>query len=66
MNSVNNAIVASNTMQSMALNTQVSNSVLKKAIHLQAAGTLALVQGITTLSSANLPDHLGQNINTTA
>ena len=66
MDPITNAVAASHTMKSTALGIQVSNYVLKKAVNLQAAGALALVQGITSTSSANLPAHLGQNINTTA
>ena len=41
--------------------------VLKKAMRLQEAGTMALIASIApTPSSANLPAHLGQNVNTTA
>ena len=66
MNSIDNVIASSNTTKSVALDIQVSNYVLKKAVNLQAAGALALVQGVTGTASANLPAHLGQNINTTA
>lgn len=60
-----------NTARAMAdfsTNQAVGIAVLKKAINLNAAGALALIEAIpdTNTSSANLPAHLGQNINTTA
>ncbi len=42
-------------------------AVLKKAIDLNAAGALALIEALPDNSSTqNLPAHLGKNINTTA
>jgi hypothetical protein len=41
-------------------------SVLRKALDIHAAGALALIQALPTAASANLPAHLGQNVNTTA
>lgn len=67
MESVSDAVAASGAMKQTALGMQVSNFVLKKAVNIQAAGALQLVQGVTgTVPAANLPAHLGQNINTTA
>lgn len=41
-------------------------SVLKKALQIEAAGALALIEALPQAPSVNLPAHLGQNINTTA
>jgi hypothetical protein len=62
VNSVQSSVSA---MKGAEVATSVSNFVLKKAINLQAAGALALVEGVTSLAS-NLPPHLGQNVNTVA
>ena len=47
----------------------VGNDVLKKALEIQAQNAAALIDSIpqpTKSSSANMPSHLGQNVNTTA
>lgn len=45
----------------------VSIAVFKKAMDINAAGALALIEAIPDNTSIqNLPSHLGQNINTTA
>ncbi|UJP04910.1 MAG: YjfB family protein [Nitrosomonas sp.] len=45
----------------------VGIAVLKKAIDLEAAGALALIEALPDISATqNLPAHLGQRINTTA
>ena len=45
----------------------VSIAVLKKAMDINAAGALALIEAIPDNASIqNLPSHLGQNINTIA
>lgn len=47
----------------------VGLSVLKKAIDIEAQGAMALIAALPQppqQSAANLPPHLGQNINTTA
>lgn len=55
------------TMADANTNQAVSIAVLKKAIDLNAASALALIEAIPDNSSAqNLPTHLGKNINTTA
>lgn len=55
-------------MADFSANQAVGIAVLKKAINLNAAGALALIEAIpdTNKSPANLPAYLGQNINTTA
>jgi len=55
------------TMAEANTNQAVSIAVLKKAMDLNAAGALALIEAIPdTQPKQNLPPHLGQNINTTA
>lgn len=47
----------------------VSLQVLKKAMAIQVQGALAMIDALpqpAKASSANMPAHLGQNINTTA
>lgn len=47
----------------------VGIQVLKKAMDMQAQSAAALIEALpkpTQPSSANLPPHLGQNVNTTA
>ncbi|MCE1242311.1 putative motility protein [Oryzomicrobium sp.] len=46
---------------------QVQLSVLKKAMQIEQQGAMALIAALPQpVQSANLPDHLGQNVNTTA
>jgi hypothetical protein len=51
------------------INDAVGMAMLKKASEIQASSALALLNAIPQpqqTSAANLPPHLGQNINTTA
>lgn len=55
------------TMSDFSSNQAVGIAVLKKAIDLNAAGALALIQALPdNKPTSNLPAHLGQNINTIA
>ncbi|MEC4721818.1 YjfB family protein [Noviherbaspirillum sp. CPCC 100848] len=54
------------TMASTATSQAVNVAVMKKAMDIQASSAAALLQALPPVSSANLPPHLGQNINTTA
>lgn len=57
------------TSSSLATNAndQVGTSVLKKAMDAEKQSAQALIDSATkTVSSANLPPNLGQNVNTTA
>jgi hypothetical protein len=45
---------------------RVGVAVLKKALDIEAANALALIQALPQPPSVNLPAHLGQNIDTTA
>ena len=56
-------------VSSMATSLTAGTSVLKRAIDTQAQTALILIDSIAqtpTVSPANLPPNLGQNINTTA
>lgn len=60
-----------NTSAALAQNTsnEVGMAVLKKAIDIEGQGSMALINAIPQppqQSAANLPPHLGQNINVTA
>lgn len=54
------------TMASTATSQAVNVAVMKKAMDIQASSAAALLQALPPVSSANLPPHLGQNIDTTA
>jgi len=45
---------------------KVSIAVLRKALDIQASSAATLLDALPTVGSANLPAHLGQNVNTTA
>ena len=55
-------------MAEFGANQAAGIAVLKKAIDSNAAGALALIEAIpgANQAPANLPQHLGQNVNTTA
>ena len=54
-------------MANFSSNQAAGIAVLKKAIDLNAAGALALIEAIPdNKTTSNLPPHLGQHINTTA
>ena len=44
----------------------VGVAVLKKALDIQAANALALIQALPPIPAPNLPAHLGQTVDTTA
>lgn len=49
------------------LQQEVSTTVLKKAMDISASNAMALIEALPSApSAANLPAHLGQNVNTTA
>jgi hypothetical protein len=55
------------TMADTSNRTEVGYAVLKKAMDVQASSAQALIEAIPPATpAANLPSHLGQNINTTA
>jgi hypothetical protein len=53
-------------MAASATGQAVGVAVLKRAMNIEASGAAALLQAIPAPPAANLPPHLGQNINTTA
>lgn len=44
----------------------VSVAVFKKALDAQSSSAMALLEALPPVTSANLPPHLGQNVNTVA
>lgn len=63
---VSNIPALSTAMSQTAVKQQVEISTLKKAMEIQEAGALALINAIPPVPSAGLPDGTGQIINTTA
>ncbi len=65
---VNGITGVATAMAEFSANQATGIAVLKKAMDLNAAGALALIEALPDVSqsAANLPPHLGQNINTTA
>lgn len=60
-----NAIASLATdMSASKLQQEVGMTVLKKALDISSSNALSLIQALPT--PANLPSHLGQNVNTTA
>lgn len=51
-------------MSNTKLQEEVGMTVLKKALDISSSNALSLIQALP--SPANLPSHLGQNVNTTA
>ena len=68
MMDVNGIAGLATSMAEFSANQAVGIAVLKKAIDSNAAGALALIEAIpdANQTSASLPQHLGQNVNTTA
>ena len=54
------------TLASTATNQAIGIAVMKKAMDVQASSATALLEALPPATGANLPAHLGQNINTTA
>ena len=54
------------TLATTTTNQAIGVAVLKKAMDVQASSATALLEALPPASGANLPSHLGQNINTTA
>lgn len=57
-----NIAAASSAASQAQTGAAVQLTVLKKAINIEGAGALALVQGVTAAMPSS-PAHLGQNIN---
>jgi len=54
------------SLTNSSANESVGITVLKKALDLESSAAAALIDAIPAAPSANLPPHLGQNVNTTA
>lgn len=64
---VNNIASLASNMSQAALSQEVSLTVFKKALDVESASVLSLIAALPPVqSAANLPAHLGQNINTVA
>lgn len=63
-----NAIASVATeLSASSLQQKVDMTVLKKALDISSSNALALIEALPSApAAANLPAHLGQNINTTA
>lgn len=53
-------------MQANQLQQQVGTAVLRRALDMQATSAAQLLQALPEVGAAQLPPHLGQNVNTTA
>lgn len=63
---VKNIAQLATTMATTATNQAIGIAVLKKAMDVQASSASALLEALPPVTAANLPPHLGQNINTKA
>ena len=48
------------------LQQEASTAVMKKVMDISASNAMALIEALPSAPAANLPAHLGQNVNTTA
>jgi hypothetical protein len=63
---VNGIASLATSMATAKTSQDIGIAVMKRALDSERAGAAALLNAIPAPSSANLPSHLGQNINTTA
>ena len=63
---VTNIANLANSLATTTTKQAISIAVLKKANDVQAASAAALLEALPPVTSANLPAHLGQNVNTKA
>lgn len=63
---VTNIANLATSMATTTTNQAISIAVLKKANDVQAASAAALLGALPPVTGANLPPHLGQNVNTKA
>ena len=65
---VNGIAGVATAMAELNTSQAVGTAVLKKAMDLNATSALALIEALPDVSqsAANLPPHLGRNVNTTA
>lgn len=63
---VKNVAHLATTIATTATNQAIGIAVMKKAMDVQASSAAAMLEALPPTTEANLPPHLGQNINTTA
>lgn len=63
---VNTIATMATSMEQSKIGQTIGVAVLKKALDAQTTSAAALLEALPPVTSANLPGHLGQNINTTA
>jgi hypothetical protein len=63
---VSNIASLATNMAQTRIDQEVGIAVLKKALDAESSLAAGLIAAIPTTPSANLPPHLGQNINTSA
>ena len=54
------------TLATTVTSQAIGIAVMKKAMDAQASSAIAMLEALPPATSANLPSHLGQNVNTTA
>lgn len=63
---VNNIAHLATTIATTATNQAIGLAVMKKANQVQATTAAAMIEALPPATSANLPEHIGRNVNTTA
>jgi hypothetical protein len=63
---INNIASLASATAALTTGDAIGVAVLKKALDIQAANALALIQALPPIPVPNLPAHLGQVIDTTA
>lgn len=63
---VNQIAQLATSLASTSTNQAIGIAVMKKAMDVQASTATALLEALPPATGANLPAHLGQNVNTTA
>lgn len=63
---VNNIAHLATSLAATATNQAIGIAVMKKANQVQASSAAAMLEALPPATPANLPSHIGRNINTTA
>ncbi len=63
---VNQIAQLATSLANNATNQAIGIAVLRKAMDVQASSAAAMLEALPPATGANLPAHLGQNVNTTA
>ncbi len=63
---VTNIAHLTTTIATTATNQAVAVAVVKKANEVQASSAAAMLEALPPATPANLPEHIGRNVNTTA